>query len=206
VRRGYRDSDCREECRHGIRHVFFHKSFRFRLNSRLERLIDSVNTLGKQVASHKLDGLKPSSFGFAEQNGRYCAGSCWVRSAWAFFRKAERREGVPERKKGRPIQTPLLLRILDSPWAATSLVAAVSAAKGCPATNPMIPDLRATSFTARLARSRSGMTLGFEAGSNFPTVAPNTTYRATRLAELLDSLAFLSPVQRRRAFVAGNPP
>jgi len=33
------------------------------LDFRLGKLIDSVNTLGNQVASHKLDGLKPSSFG-----------------------------------------------------------------------------------------------------------------------------------------------
>src|SRR5947207_1065511 len=48
------------------------------------------------------------------------------------------------------------------------------------------------------------MVLAFETGRDFPMAARNATCRATRSGALLDSLAILSLVQRRRAFAVDN--
>jgi len=97
---------------------------------------------------------------------------------------------------------------------ASAVEAVVSAAKVCPAANPVIADLRATrlsyrpEFTvmARLARHRSAMMLAIEAGWNFPPDGQKITYRATRLAELPDSPTSLFAGQGRQAFAADNQP
>src|SRR6266478_6705195 len=123
--------------------MYFFISFRFRLDSRLGKLIENVNTLGNQVASHKLDGLKPSSFGFAEQMaGTVQEAARFIRCAAVIFRKLSSARAHQNERRASSYRHLYNSRIVDSPRAAKSVEAAVSAAESCPATNPVIADLR----------------------------------------------------------------